>query len=115
MSGDEVVVPPIPVREADAVDFFKLTGRQILVWIETPASGEQPLAVQNLVQPCDASGKPVAGIEECRVGIGQRCGPRQNVVRAVPFLVAAFFYIRDQLYRTARPHSPLAEQAAGEM
>src|SRR5579864_5398042 len=45
----ECVILQMRIRSANPVDFFDLAGRKVFVRIETPASFEQPLTPQDLM------------------------------------------------------------------
>ena len=59
------------IRPKNAVDLRGLAGRQVLPGIEALAAGQEALATQDLVEARDASGKPVARVEERGVGVGE--------------------------------------------
>jgi hypothetical protein len=60
-----------------AIDLAHLPRAQILMRIEAPAAGEQPLASQDFVNPGDAARELVSRIEERRVDVGQFGAERQ--------------------------------------
>ena len=64
-----------------AIDLLRLSGAQLLVRIEAPASGEQPLAPQDFVNAGDAPGELVRRIEQRGVGVGQLGAERQQARR----------------------------------
>ena len=66
MRGDEFVVLPLRVSQANPIDLFQLTGREVFCGIETPAAGHQPLATENFVKTGDASRKRMLNIDRLR-------------------------------------------------
>src|SRR6266566_8712943 len=77
--SDELVVREMWIVGKRAIDLVHLPRTQILIRIETPAAGEQPLAPEDLVDPWDASRELMRGIEERRVGVGQFGAKRQQL------------------------------------
>src|SRR5260370_42642446 len=70
----ERVILQVRIRFANPVDFFHLARGEILVQIKTPASFEQPLASQNLMNAGNTSTKLVDGIKDRSVRVGDLLG-----------------------------------------
>src|SRR5262245_52831245 len=68
---DEGVVVQVRVGTVDAVDLLRLAGAEPLVGVQAPGALQQPLPAQDLVDPGDAAGEAVRGVEDGRVGVGQ--------------------------------------------
>src|SRR5262249_20841447 len=71
----------------------------------------QPLATKNLVNARNATGKPIRGIKESRVGISHRDGPGEQIRRDFFSRTVTFAFVQ-QLDRTLRPASPMPQQSA---
>src|SRR5439155_26346889 len=97
----------------DPIDFFELAGREIFIRVETPASFQQALAAQDLVDACDTAAEMVGGVEECRVRVGNFVGEDYPVMpdAMVPLRTYGFEYVN----HPPGPHSPVSQQSACEL
>src|SRR5215470_20395509 len=64
------VVLQMRIRLTDSINFFHLTGRQLLVRVKAPAPCEQSLSTKYFVNTRDAPMKAMRRIEDCGVGVG---------------------------------------------
>src|SRR5712692_3588480 len=99
------------VGSAHAIDFLTLTRRQFLLWIKTPASFEQALTPQNLMDARNASPKIMRRIEDGRVCICDLLGERQQFAWN---LVKMTLREREVKNSGLRPYRPMPEQAADD-
>src|SRR5207249_11378606 len=79
MLTNERIVRQMRIPGPHAIDVLHLSHAQILVRIEAPAAGEQPLTAQDLVNAGNAAGKLVLRIEQCGVGVGQLRAEREQL------------------------------------
>src|SRR3984957_1516693 len=102
----EGIILQMRIRLAHAVDFFYLSRREFLMRIKTPASFEQTLAPQNLVNAGNASVKLVYGIEDRRVRVGNLLGKGELLAgdRA-----GTFFHQGEVGNRCLRPYRPMPQ------
>src|SRR5262245_42656839 len=75
----EVIVVQLRIAVIDAINLFHLPGRKVFARVETPATRQQSLSPQNLVQTGDATGEIVLRVEQHGVRIGDFGRPRQRV------------------------------------
>src|SRR5437899_2767113 len=92
----EGVVVEMGIGAVDAINLFHLSWGKLFSGTQTPASGEQSLATQYLMNAGDAAVETVRRIEEGGVGIGDLGGQRQGMSR--PCIV---FDLLKQIYRAA--------------
>ena len=105
MLRDELIVSQMRIRAIHAIDLVRLTSRQVLVRIETPPPLEQSLSSQHFVEPGDAAGEVVRGIEKRRVGVSNLRAKRQQFRRASLAAGADGVELFDG---AARPDGPVA-------
>ena len=82
MLPDEPVVRKMRISGQHAIDFLHLSRTQLLVRIQAPAAGEQPLTSKDLVNPGDAARELVGRIEQRRVDVGQLRAEREQLAKA---------------------------------
>ena len=70
MGGYKGVVVQVWVGSIDAVNLLVLTRTEILSRVEAPDALKQTLPPQHLVQPGNAAGETVGGVEEGCVAVG---------------------------------------------
>src|ERR1700730_16026166 len=99
------------IEPAHAVNFLALTRRKIVVRIETPASFENSLATQNLVDPGNASAKLVGGIEERGVRVRDLLSEGEEFAG---HRTRVTLRQREMTNRGLGPYRPMAEQTAGK-
>src|SRR5690606_25500068 len=114
MTSNELVVRPMRIARADAVDLGQLTGRKLLPAVQRPPSLEKPLPPQDLMNPGDAASESVPGIEQRAVRVGelgveghQPGGDRVSRIAYSPDLL-------QHRHRGMRPNRPLTQQAADD-
>jgi hypothetical protein len=75
---NKLIVVQMWIEPANAINLFGLPGREVLIGIETPAAGQQTLPAEHLMNPRNASAKPIRRIEEGRVRICDLVRERQH-------------------------------------
>src|SRR5690348_11418030 len=95
----------------NAVDLVRLTGRQLLAWVEAPDAAQQSLTAKYLVDSGDAAAEGVRHVKDGAVRIGERRRLAQPPGADGIFLPGRLRTI-EQLNGAARPHRELAQQAA---
>src|SRR5687767_423857 len=68
---DERIVGQVRIPRQHAIDLGGLSRAQLLVRVQAPAAGEEPLTPQDLVDARNAAGKLMGGVEQRGVGVGQ--------------------------------------------
>src|ERR1700730_4085340 len=99
------------IEPAHAVNFLALTRGKILVRIEPPASFDNSLATQDLVDPGNASAKLVGGIEERGVRVRDLLSEGEQFAGHGTGMT---FRQREMTNRGLGPYRPMAEQSAGK-
>src|SRR5215813_9962026 len=94
---------------AYSIEFSTLSRRKFLLRIEAPASFEQPLSSQDLVNTRDAAVKSICRIENGGVCVGNLLRERQVFWRN---RVAMSFSEGQMRYRGFRPHRPVPKKTA---
>ena len=79
MLPDEAVVGKMPIAGQHAIDGGHLSGAQLLVWIQAPASGKQTLPAKDLVNARDAAGELVDRVEQGGVDVGELGAEREQL------------------------------------
>ncbi len=99
------------IGSAHAIDFRALTGRELLVRVETPAPFEQALSPQYLMDARNTSLKIVRGIEDGRIRIRDLLGEGQQFAGNGIGVLLGEGEVRNG---SLGPHRPMAQQAAGD-
>src|SRR2546422_11177286 len=121
MFSHEAIVREMRIAGQHAIDGLHLPGTQILMRIEAPTAGEQPLASQDLVNAGDAAGELVGRIEERGVDVRQLRPQREQPQHLFTGCPAEALRRRadgtttaQEIDRALRPDRPLTEQATGK-
>src|ERR1035437_2496255 len=99
------------IGSAHAIDFRALARRKFLLGIETPASFEQALTPQYLMDARNTSLKIVRGIEEGGIRIRDLLRQRQQFAGNRVGMSLGEGEVRNC---NLRPHRPMPQQAAGD-
>src|SRR5688572_4596704 len=100
------------ISARNAVDLLGLAGTELLVGIEAPRAFEQALATEHFVDAGNAAGEIVGGVEDHGVRVGQFDVEPKHFRWNRGVGQGELSTLRVKLDRTARPDSPLSEQAA---
>src|SRR3569623_2870468 len=107
MLSDELVVEPMGIAAANAVDLAGLTGAERFVRIKTPGSRQQSLAPQHLVHARNAAGELVGDIDDRSIAVRQFAAPAQQFRRNGPARRDGTLASVEQPHSLARADGPL--------
>src|SRR6476659_8162094 len=106
MFSDEYVDVEVWVSCGDSVDLIELALAERLVLVEAPDAFQQSLASQHFMQPGDAAGKPVRGVEEGSIRVGHRDRAAEHVGLQLVKLRGGLA-VAQQFHRPLRPNRPM--------
>ncbi len=107
------IVSEVRVSPQDAVNFFKLPWRKLLIGIQAPSPLQKPLSTEYLVQARDAARKAVGGVKKNRIAVSYFSRAREQFERVAASIVATMDTF-EQLHGAPRPYRPMPKQSAGK-